>query len=84
MSDVPQHYPAGPARAALLALADDRGATLTEIGEALRLPRRTLHRILASSWLRWDTADRVAIALGRHPSEIWPEWFTPTLDTEKP
>lgn len=25
--------------------------------------------------LRYDTADRIAVGLGRHPSELWPEWF---------
>lgn len=64
-----------PARRLLLARADVHNATLTEVGDTLGLPRRTLHRVLASSRLRWDAADRVAVALGHHPSELWPAWF---------
>jgi lambda repressor-like predicted transcriptional regulator len=64
-----------PARRLLLALADAHNITLTEVGDVLGLPRRTLHRVLASSRLRWDAADRVAVALGHHPSELWPDWF---------
>ena len=75
-------FPAEPARQLLRDRAEIHDITLTEVGEVLGLPRRTLHRVLASSTLRWDAADRVAIALGRHPSELWPSWFdittTPT------
>jgi lambda repressor-like predicted transcriptional regulator len=68
-------FPAEPVRQLLLARADAHSITLTEVGDILGLPRRTLHRLLASSRLRWDAADRVAIALGHHPSELWPGWF---------
>jgi lambda repressor-like predicted transcriptional regulator len=59
----------------LTARAEEHRVPLTELSLCLRLPRRTLHRVLSSSRLRWDTADRVAVALGRHPFEIWPTWF---------
>jgi lambda repressor-like predicted transcriptional regulator len=68
-------FPAEPARQLLLARADLHNLTLTEVGDILGLPRRSLHRLLASSRLRWDAADRVAVALGHHPSELWPTWF---------
>lgn len=72
------YFPAAPALRLLRARADRDNVPLTELGQRLRLPRRTLHRVLASSNVRWDTADRLAVALGRHPSEIWPGWFDTT------
>lgn len=71
-------YPAEPARRLLLAHAERHDVTLTEVGDVLGLPRRTLYRALAGPELRWDAADRIAVALGRHPSELWPNWFDPT------
>ncbi|MGH3264465.1 MAG: hypothetical protein ACRDNS_20995 [Trebonia sp.] len=41
----------------------------------MRIDRRTLQRLLVRRAVRSDTADRIAIALGRHPSEIWSQWF---------
>jgi lambda repressor-like predicted transcriptional regulator len=35
-----------------------------------------LQRVLAKRSVRSDTADRIAVALGRHPWELWPEWFS--------
>jgi lambda repressor-like predicted transcriptional regulator len=55
------------------------GVTFTELWNVLGLPRRTMHRVVRSEGLRWDTADRVAVAMGHHPSEIWPEWFAPSM-----
>jgi len=31
--------------------------------------------VLGRDRLRYDTGDRIAVCLGRHPSELWPEWF---------
>jgi hypothetical protein len=28
------------------------------------------------------TADRVACALGRHPAEVWPQWWSLDVDDE--
>jgi len=28
-----------------------------------------------SDGLPVDSADRVAVLLGRHPAEVWPEWY---------
>ena len=41
----------------------------------LQVDRSTLHRLLSRDRLRSDAADRIAVTLGRHPSELWPEWF---------
>ena len=42
---------------------------------ALQVDRSTLHRLLNRDQLRSDAADRIAVTLGRHPSELWPDWF---------
>jgi lambda repressor-like predicted transcriptional regulator len=55
------------------------GISVTELCAVLGLPRRTMHRVLRSDRMRWDTADRMAVALGHHPSEIWPDWFAPSI-----
>ena len=70
-------YPTEPARQLLHAHAARHDVPLTEVGDVLGLPRRTLYRALTGPRLRWDAADRIAIALGKHPSELWPTWFEP-------
>ena len=67
-------YAAGPAQKLILRRAELLNLSLTDLADILRLPRRTLVRLLSQPRLRWDTADRVAVALGYHPSEIWPTW----------
>lgn len=74
-------YPVDPARALLLARADEHNLSLSDLAHILRLPRRTLHRVLSRPRLRWDTADRVAIALGHHPVELWPTWYDDIKET---
>lgn len=70
----PIHLPSQPAQAALRRLLDGH-ADLSALADVLRLDRSTLHRLLRGDRLRYDAADRIAIALGRHPYELWPEWF---------
>lgn len=77
------YFDAEPARALLIARARAADISLRELALAIRLPKRTLHRVLTSPSLRWDIADRVAIALGHHPCEVWPKWFDLTHDEIK-
>jgi lambda repressor-like predicted transcriptional regulator len=70
---------AAPAQRLLLQQAAARAGDLTALAEALQLDRSTLYRVLGRDRLRYDAADRIAVCLGRHPSELWPEWF-PTGD----
>src|SRR3954463_12200284 len=59
-------------------LVDERrrtGQGLNNIAEMSGIARRRFQRALARERLRSDTADACAVALGRHPSELWPEWF---------
>ncbi|GAC1610480.1 MAG: hypothetical protein NVS3B26_17480 [Mycobacteriales bacterium] len=71
----PRLFVSGPARQLLQRRARDRQIPLSTLAAELALPRRTVTRVLASEWLPWHTADRLAVALGRHPSELWPDWF---------
>jgi len=68
-------YDAAPLVAELRRCARRRGQSITDLAQELRIDRRTLQRILAKRSVRSDTADRISIALGRHPGELWPEWF---------
>lgn len=69
------YFDAGPARGQILARALQADVPLVDLAAAIQLPKRTLHRVLSCTSLRWDVADRVAIALGHHPYEFWPHWF---------
>lgn len=74
-AQTPATFDAATARAALLARAEQGGLAVTDLSRVLGLPRRTLYRVLGATVLSWETADRVAVALGRHPCELWPSWF---------
>lgn len=71
---VPVFLPSQPAQAALRRLLDG-DADLCVLADVLRLDRSTLHRLLTRDRLRYDAADHIAVALGCHPYELWPEWF---------
>lgn len=69
------YFSCDPARTALQRLGEDN-VNLSFLAEVLRVDRSTLYRVLSRERLRYDTADRIAVALGRHPYELWPEWFS--------
>ena len=68
-------FPAAPARRLLARVVSDHDGNLTAASAVLQIDRRTLHRLLRRDRLRSDAADRIAVTLGRHPSELWPQWF---------
>ncbi len=68
-------FPAAPARRLVARAVAACDGNLTAASAALRVDRSTLHRLLRQDRLRSDAADRIAVTLGRHPSELWPEWF---------
>ena len=68
-------FPAAPARRLLARVVSDHDGNLTAASAVLQIDRSTLHQLLTRDWLRSDAADRIAVTLGRHPSELWPEWF---------
>ena len=67
--------PAAPARRAITVWADSDRLDLRDLAEVLHLQMHELRLLLQRRWLTWETADEIAVALGRHPFEIWPEWF---------
>ena len=67
--------PAAPAQRLLRQQAAEQAGDLSALADILRLDRSTLYRVLGRDRLRYDAADRVAVSLGRHPSELGPEWF---------
>ena len=68
-------FSAAPARRLLARVVADCDGNLTAASLALQLDRSILHRLLSRDRLRSDAADRIAVTLGRHPSELWPDWF---------
>jgi len=69
-------YDAAPLVCELRCHASRRSQSISDLADELRIDRRTLQRVLAKRSVRSDTADRISIALGRHPGELWPEWFS--------
>lgn len=49
---------------------------LTSMAELLDLSPATISRYMGGGKLRREAADRAAVRLGLHPSNIWPEWFS--------
>lgn len=71
------YFPAEPARRALRRLAAHRDNTIVDIAVAAGIDRCTLQRLFTRDRLRYDAADNIAVALGYHPCQLWPEWFPP-------
>ena len=70
---LPRWLPAEP----LIAMLDAhcRASSLRAVVRSSGIDRRTFERVRHRRRIRSDSADRIAVALGCHPSEIWPEWF---------
>jgi lambda repressor-like predicted transcriptional regulator len=69
------YLPAQPARQLLVRVAADRQLSVSGLAVYLGINRSTLYRLRSRDEVRYDAADHLAVALGRHPVEIWPEWF---------
>lgn len=63
-----RRYPTGPLRG-LLGVS-----TTTELARTCGVVRRQMQRYGVYG-LPESVADRIAVRLGMHPAEIWPEWF---------
>lgn len=68
-------FPVQPAARALATYARRHGLSQRDLPGALGLPVYLVRQCFEGRWLRAANADRLACALGRHPSELWPEWF---------
>jgi lambda repressor-like predicted transcriptional regulator len=69
------YFPAEPARRALRQLAAETDDSVCTIAENIGVDRSTVLRLFTRDRLRWDAADHIAVALGYHPCQLWPEWF---------
>lgn len=76
---VQRWFSTAPVRS-LIELRRRSGHALNAIALEAGVSRRRLQRALAREVLRSDAADELAIALGRHPSELWSDWFGGTHD----
>jgi lambda repressor-like predicted transcriptional regulator len=72
------HFTTAPIHALLEVQARERHESMQDAARRTGLPERTLFRVLAADFLDWRVADRVAVALGHHPCQLWPEWFGST------
>jgi lambda repressor-like predicted transcriptional regulator len=75
----PLTFPPEPARQALIALARRRSLSVMRLTVDIHLDLDTARSVFLRRRLPWDHADHIAIALGRHPSELWPDWFGPVM-----
>ena len=70
--------PTPRARYRALSLIETSGLNLNngQLAELFRVTRSTIVRWSnpRCTLSEWD-ADRYAITIGKHPSQIWPEWF---------
>jgi hypothetical protein len=69
-------YDSAPLVLELRRCARRREQSIIGLAEELRIDRRTRERVLVKRSVRSDNADRISIALSRHPGELWPEWFS--------
>jgi len=68
-------FPAAPLQALLRARAARLGISSTAFGDRLGLSSSAAQRLMCAQLLTATQADRLACALGLHPSAIWPQWF---------
>ena len=76
--------PAGPARRALIEYARRGQLQLDEVADVLHLDDGDVPAVVHERRVPWPVADRIAIALGHHPYELWPEWFSDVDDADVP
>jgi len=74
-TDLAVELPTAPARRALVEYARRRRLSMDQLSDVLHLDDVDIPALVQRRWLPWPLADRVAVALGRHPCELWPEWF---------
>jgi lambda repressor-like predicted transcriptional regulator len=53
--------------------------SMAELASRYGLPFSLVRQCLEGGYLREASADRLACGLGRHPAELWPDWFPAPL-----
>jgi hypothetical protein len=71
----PSRFPAEPAQRAIRSLGRRHALSLAEIADVLAVDPRLLRSVMGRRWLGWETADTIAVALRRHPLDLWPDWM---------
>lgn len=56
------------------AAARGRLVTDVRVAEAVGVDSTQIARWRAEGGIPWVSADRLAVALNRHPLEVWPDW----------
>lgn len=54
-----------------------------QLAQAIGVTRRTIYRWRVTG-LQWWQADTVAVRLGRHVADLWPEWYSQTPGERAP
>ena len=70
-----ERFPAGPAQRAIQGFAQRHNLSLDGVAFAIALDAQLIGSVMQRRWLPWESADTLAVALGKHPSALWPEWF---------
>lgn len=68
-------FPAAPAQDALRGFARAHAITIDDVAAVLGVDHRLVTSVMGRHWLPWHLADTVAVALRRHPCDLWPDWF---------
>jgi lambda repressor-like predicted transcriptional regulator len=67
--------PADPLKQAIIRKKQLLDLTWEELGCRLGVTERTLQRVMTHKWIGPYAADHMALRLGLHPSNLWPnEW----------
>lgn len=75
MPKLPRDFPVAPAAAALDRYMRERHLPRTQLAFVLGLPYSLVRQCFEGNRIRVSSADRLACALGRHPCELWADWF---------
>lgn len=71
----PRRLPTEPARTALRSFARHHGVRIGDLASVLSVDAALVNTAMSARWLPWEAADQLAIALRRHPHDLWPGWF---------
>lgn len=71
----PSRLPAEPAKQAIRSFGRRHALSIAETATVLALDPRLVRSVMGRRWLEWETADVIAVALRRHPLDLWPDWL---------
>ena len=71
----PSRFPAEPAKQAIRRFGRRHALSIAQTATVLAIDPRLLRSVMGRRWLEWETADAIAVALRRHPLDLWPDWL---------